>query len=60
MTFLETVILSYVYLAGFMVFFTICGGIYWTLEKIGFMHWLCGWLWYFGLIDEYPDIKRNR
>jgi hypothetical protein len=44
----------------FIVFFTICASIYWILEKIGFLHWLRGWLWYFGLIDECPDTKRDR
>jgi hypothetical protein len=60
MTFLETIILSCVYLGFFMVLFTICGGIYWLAEKIGFMHWLRGWLWYFGLIDECPDTQNNK
>lgn len=60
MTFLETIILSCVYLGFFMVFFTICGGIYWLAEKIGFMHWLRSWLWYFGLIDECPDTQNNK
>lgn len=57
---LENILICCVYLTGFMVFFTICGGIYWLAEKIGFMHWLRGWLWYFGLIDECPDTQNNK
>ena len=57
---LENILICCIYLTGFMVFFIICTGIYWVLEKIGFMHWLRGWLWYFGLIDECPDTERNR
>lgn len=60
MTILESILICCVYLAGFMVFFTICAGIYWLLEKIRVNRWLRGWLWYFGLIDENPDTKRNR
>ena len=60
MTFLENILICCVYLTGFMVFFTICGAIYWLAEKIGFMHWLRGWLWYFGLIDECPDTQNNK
>lgn len=60
MAILENVLLCCVYVGFFMVFFTICAGILWILEKIGFMRWLRGWLWYFGLIDECPDTKRDR
>lgn len=57
---LENLFLVCVYVCAFMVFFTICAGINWLLEKIGFNRWLRGWLWYFGLIDKYPDTKRDR
>lgn len=57
---LENILICCVYLTGFMVFFMICAGIDWLLEKIGFNRWLRGWLWYFGLIDECPDTKRDR
>jgi hypothetical protein len=57
---LETLAMCCVYVGFFMVFFTICAGINWILGKIGFLHWLRGWLWYLGLIDERPDKKRNR
>lgn len=57
---LETLAMCCVYVGFFMVFFTICAGVMWTLEKIGFMHWLRGWLWYFGIIDECPDTERDR
>lgn len=60
MTILESILICCIYLTGFMVFFMICTGIYWTLEKIGFNHWLRGWLWFFGLIEDYPDAKRDR
>ena len=60
MTILESVLICCVYLTGFMVFFMICAGIYLLLEKIGFNHWLRGWLWYFGLIDECPDTQNNK
>lgn len=33
----------------------------WVLYKIGFLRWLRGWLWYFGLVENCPDTKkRNR
>lgn len=60
MTILESILICCVYLTGFMVFFMICAGICWLLEKIGFIHWLRGWLWYFGLIEDCPDTKRDR
>jgi len=60
MTMLEALAFCCVYVGFFMVFFMICAGIYWLLEKIGFIHWLRGWLWYFGLIEDCPDTKRDR
>lgn len=61
MTILESLALCCVYLCFFMVFFALCGCVYWLLDKIGFLHWLRGWLWYFGLVDDCPDTKkRNR
>ena len=60
MTILESILTCCVYLTGFIVFFIVCAGICWILEKIGFIRWLRGWLWYFGWIDESPDAKRNR
>ena len=60
MTILENILICCVYLTGFVVFFTICAGIMWILAKIGFMRWLRGWLWYFGLIEDCPDTKRDR
>lgn len=57
---LENLFLICVYVVFFVMFFTICAGILWILEKIGFNRWLRGWLWYFGWIDENPDTKRDR
>lgn len=61
MTTLENFLICCVYLDFFLVFFALCAGLTWLLEKIGFLHWLRGWLWYFGLVDDCPDTeKRNR
>lgn len=61
MTILESLALCCVYIGFFIVFFALCGCVHWVLEKIGFLHWLRGWLWYFGLIENCPDTeKRNR
>lgn len=60
MTTLETIFLIAVYITLAVVFFTVCAGIYWVLEKIGFIKWVRGWLWYFGLIDECPDAENDK
>lgn len=60
MGFVENLLMCCVYMGFFMVFFTICAGVMWVAEKTGVAHWLRGWLWYFGLIDECPDTKRDR
>lgn len=60
MGFVENLAMCCVYIGFFVVFFALCGGLTWILEKIGFLRWLRGWLWYFGIIDECPDTKRDR
>lgn len=60
MTILESIFICCIYLTGFIVFFIVCAGILWVLKKIGFVHWLRGWLWFYGFIDKCPDTERNR
>lgn len=38
MGFVENLAMCCVYVGFFIVFFTMCAGIMWILEKIGFMH----------------------
>ena len=60
MTILETLIIGMIQLSLIALLVAVVGVLYYILEKIGFNRWLRGWLWYFGLIDECPDTKRDR
>ena len=60
MSIIESVFLASVYISFFVAIFCAASVVFWALGKIGFMHWLRGWLWYFGLIDECPDAQGER
>lgn len=60
MTILKIIALGMIQLSLIAALVAVVGVLYYILEKIGVNRWLRGWLWYFGLIDECPDRKRDR
>lgn len=59
MGFLENLLILDLYICGFIAFGFIATGIAWIAEKTGLAHWARGWLWYFGIIDDCPDIEQQ-
>lgn len=56
---LENLLILDLYICAFIAFGFIAAGVAWVSEKIGFTKWARGWLWYFGMIDDCPDIKKQ-
>lgn len=56
---LENLLILDLYICAFIAFGSIAAGVAWVSEKIGFTKWARGWLWYFGIIDDCPDIKQQ-
>ena len=52
MTIWDTLALGSVQLLLIALLLAVIGVIAYTLEKSGFIGWLRGWLWYFGLVDS--------
>lgn len=59
MGFLETFIFFNLYICGLIACGFIGAAVLWVSDKIGFTKWARGWLWYFGIIDDYPDTKQQ-
>lgn len=60
MSILENFALLAVYIGFLGVFVCFALGLSWLYEKIGLARWFRGWLWCFGLIEEYPYTEPDR
>ena len=56
---LENILIVDFYLCAFIACGFIGAAILWVSDKIGFTKWARGWLWYFGIVEDCPDIEQQ-